>query len=79
MKSLIVIIKSIFEPVSAFLFIAIGLLACLFSGIVEYHVLKQFFQIPSGITSAIPAEFWPLCWCWCWKDLNLRCIFTIRH
>lgn len=59
MKSLIVIIKSIFEPVSAFLFIAIGLLACLFSGIVEYHVLKQFFQIPSEMTSAIPAEFWP--------------------
>ena len=60
MKSLVVIIKSIFVPISAFLFLAIGFLACFFSGVVEYNVLKELLAMPEGSSTLINASFWPV-------------------
>lgn len=60
MKSLVVIIKSIFVPISAFLFLAIGFLACCFSGVVEYNVLKELLIMPKGTETVINADFWPV-------------------
>lgn len=60
MKSLVVIIKSVFVPIYAFLFLAIGILACCFSGVVEYNVLKELLLMPEGTESVINAQFWPV-------------------
>lgn len=60
MKSLVVFIKSVFVPISAFLFLAIGVLACCFSGIVEYNVLKELLVLPKSNDMVINANFWPV-------------------
>ena len=46
MKTIVIIIKHIFVPFSAFLFLIIGLLACFFSAVIEFFVLKEIISIP---------------------------------
>ncbi len=52
MKNLIIMLKHIFVPLSAFSFLVLGLLACFCSAIIEFFVLKELLEVPElSITS----------------------------
>lgn len=59
MRTMVAIIKHVFVPISAFLFLGIGMLACIYSGVIEYSVLKEMLQVSGGAGEMIRPEFWP--------------------
>lgn len=48
MKTMVNILKHVFVPLSAFLFLLIGILACFSSGVIEYYVLREFVSLPGN-------------------------------
>lgn len=57
---MVAITKNVFVPITAFLFLGIAVLACLYSGIIEYSVLKQLIAVPVNTGSFIKPETWAL-------------------
>lgn len=55
MKTIIIILKNIFMPFSAFTFLFLGLLASFCSGIVEWYVLREILKIAD---LGINADVW---------------------
>lgn len=59
MKTIVAIMKHVFVPISAFLFLGIGILACIYSGVIEYSVLKEMLKVSGSAGEMIRPEFWP--------------------
>ncbi len=55
MKTLVIILKSIFVPFSAFTFLILGCLACFCSAVIEWFVFREILAIPN---STINADNW---------------------
>ena len=46
MKTVVIMLKHVFIPLSAFAFLVLGLLACFCSALIEFFVLREILAIP---------------------------------